>query len=440
MAYYVVYSIIVATVVLIFATLAAVLARRLYMDLRHRLLDRARERFARLPAMLEDRRGPVYLGPYLKRPGSAPWRVIEEKLFEALDSGRAAEEAGRLYEKLGYTEYNMKALKSGGRREQALAAERLGHMRCKEAVPALIASLESPNNDLRLMSVHALGLIGDAAALQPLVKMLRATIVAGEDVSRRVLTSSIISFGPLATRDLIAELAFPDWRVRAASLEMLGEIGGALIAPAVMRMLDDPERDVRAKAAKCLGKLRCAEAVPALCSTLVDMHWVVRLHSARALGLIGDERAVPHLERRLADRNWQVRQAVSEAMGRLGGAAYLELLRVFVDSTDQYARDQALFELGKRGVAATLFSMMGHHDGRMVPREIPASADRGGVRMEVLVDMLILLSSMDEDALAACLAELLAAENIDATPAELAKVAARLRDMGRRHWDPTLID
>lgn len=439
MAYILVYSIIIAVVILILATLAAVIARRLYMEVKYRRLDKERERYSRLLAILESGKGIAYLGPYRKRPGSVAWTAIEEELFKAFDSRRGRTEAIRLFEKLGYAEYNMKAVRSGNRWEQAMAAERLGHMRCREALPVLIEALESSNTDLKLMAVHALGLIGDASALPHLMKMLRSTISAGEEVSRKVLTSSIISFGAVATRDLIRELSSPDWRIRAASLEMLGEIGGAMIAPAVMNMLKDPERDVRAKAAKCLGKLRCADALPALCEALIDRHWVVRLHCSRALGLIRDERAVPHLTRRLADRNWQVRQAVSEALGRVGGAAYLEILKAFVDSTDQYARDQALFELGKRGVAGALLSMLAARDG-LVLREILPSEDRGGIRMEVLIDMLVYLSLMDEAALARLLTDLLGIEHAEIAPAEVLKAARKLKGLGMGPWDSTITD
>ena len=91
---------------------------------------------------------------------------------------------------------------------------------------------------------------------------------------------------------------------------------------------------------------------------LDDRYWVVRLHAARALGLIREKRSEPALVAKLVDRNWQVRRAVSEALSRIGGTAYLELLKVFIDSPDQYARDQALDELARSSVAAALLSML----------------------------------------------------------------------------------
>lgn len=430
LAFFLVYTIIAVVSILILATLGVVVTRRLYMERKYRRFDEERERYASLLASLERGGGIAYLGSYMKRPGSAAWFAVEDRLFEAFDTKRARDEAMRLFDKLGYLEYNMKMVRSGNKWEQATAAERLGHMRCKKAVGLLIESMESANMDLKLMSVHALGRICDPMALPNLMTKLRSTVSAGEEVSMRVLTSAILSFGPVAVRDLIEELSSPDWRMRSAVLEMLGEIGGASIAPAVARMLRDPEQDVRAKAVKCLGRIRCFDAVPMICDALLDKNWVVRLHAARALGLMRDERSVPHLVRRLADRNWQVRQAMSEALGRVGESAYLELLKVFVDSTDQYARDQAVFELGKRGVAGALLSMVSGVEGDMVLREIPPSEERGGIRMEVLIDMLVYLSAIDGDALSRILTDLLVLEHVDFEPRDVSRAVEKLKRLG----------
>lgn len=406
MAIVFVYSIIAAVLALISFTLAAVVVRRFYMERKYRRLDDERERFSTLPLALEKKLPMAHLGPYMHSPGSEAWTAVEENLFRAFEEGSAAE-AQRLFEKLGYADHYIALVKTGNRWEQALGAERLGRMRCASALPALLGALESPNTDLKLMAIHAVGLIGDGAAVAPLVRMLRNSALTGEEVSRKVIASSIISFGPAASRELTVGLTHHDWRVRSACLDLLGETGGATLAPLFMKMLADPEQDVRAKAAKGLGRFRCAESAPRLEESLFDRHWVVRLHSARSLGLIKEERSVPALARKLSDRNWQVRRAAAEALGAIGDSAYLELLKAFVDSTDHYAREQALDELGRSGAAAALLSLLprGEYDYLLL-REVPPSGDKGGVRMELLVDMLMFLSALDADSLEAAVSAL----------------------------------
>lgn len=400
MAYIFVYSIIIILIALIIVTLAAVILRRLYMKKKYRRLDEERERYSTLSIALEKKKLMAYTGNYRHSPGSAAWVAVEENIFRAFEVPGCRDEAARLFDMLGYTDHYMETIKSGNRWEQAISAERLGHMKCRRALPLLVEALQSANLDLKLMSICAVGLINDASVLPALVNMLRGAVSTGEEVSKRVIASSIISFGPAASRTLAAELTNPDWRMRAACLNLLVEIGGANLAPLFTKMLSDPEQDVRAKAAKGLGRIRCAGAAPDLATALADPHWVVRLHSARALGLIKDERSVPALIEKLTDRNWQVRRAVSEALGSIGGTSYLELLRAFVDSADRYAKEQALDELGRSGAAAALLSMLPRGEyNYLLLKELPPTNDKGGIRMELLVDMLLFISSLDEESM-----------------------------------------
>lgn len=431
LAYVLVYSIITVVITLIILTLAAVIVRRLYMGKRYRRLDEERERFSTLPLSLEKHRLIAYLGPYRHRPGSAAWVAVEENIFRAFENADCRIEAARLFEKLGYADHYMKLIRSGNRWEQALAAERLGRIRCTRALPQLIDALESRNTDLKLMAIHAVGLMEDGSALPALIKMLKAAVLTGEEVSKKVIASSIISFGAAAARELASELSHPDWRVRSACLNLLGEIGGAPLAPLFMKMLSDREQDVRAKAAKGLGRLRCIEAAPRLEAVLCDRHWVVRLHCARALGFIKEERSVPALTRKLGDRNWQVRRAAAEALGAIGATAYLELLKVFIDSTDHYAREQALDELGRSGVAATLLSMLPKGEPFLLLKELSPTVDKGGVRMELLVDMLLFLSSLDEAALAQAIAALQGAAG-GTCPKVAVNAQSRIKGFGTR--------
>lgn len=412
MIYIVVYSIIAVVILLIILTLVAVVARRLYMEKKYRRLDEERERFSTLLVLLESGERIGEPEEYRHRPGSPEWIAVEENLFKAFDAGRGRDEASSLFERLGYSDYYMETMRSGNKWEQARAAERLGYMRCARALPLLVEALESRNVDLKLMAIHALGLIGDESVLPGLMKLLRNSILTGEEVSRKVLTSSIVSFGAGASRALADELGDPDWRVRSVCLDLLGEIGGAHLAPLFMKMLSDPEQDVRAKAAKGLGRIRCVDSVPRLEAALADGYWVVRLHSARALGLIREERSVPALAGKLTDKNWQVRRAASEALGAIGGSAYLELLKVFIDSTDQYARDQAFFELSERGVAGHLLSMLQEGENvYLVLKDIPPSADKGGIGRQAVRDMLLFLSTLHKDTLGRAMKVLLEAEN-----------------------------
>ncbi|MBZ0221072.1 MAG: HEAT repeat domain-containing protein [Candidatus Methylomirabilis sp.] len=394
MSFILLYLAIWTVVVLIAASLVVVLARRMYMTRKYRRLDSERERFAPLLTHLSAGRHVEDTEPYSHKPGSPAWTAVEEVLFRVLNSETGRDEAARLFESLGYARHYIRKLKNGNRWERALAAEKLGEIRYTAAVPHLLEAMGSRRRDLKLMAVNALGAIRDEGAIPHLITMLKHTLAREEEVSVRVLKSAIISFGPAVLRELLLELKNPDWRVRAAMLDIIGEIGDRGAAPELTRMLSDPEHEVRAKAAKGLGKLRHRDAVPELIRGLNDEDWVTRLHSARALGLIGDGSALMPLKDSVCDRNWQVRAAASESLLRLGKKGYVELLNIFLDIPDKYAKDQALDDLCRAGVYKNLVSML---EGRPRPLDPEQGAeDRNEIREDCLLEMAGILSTLSQ--------------------------------------------
>jgi len=359
--YLLIQLIIWAVSVLILTALVAVVARRLFMGRKYAILDRERERHSGLLIALSSGAKIESEKALTARPGSPSWSAVEEFLFKGLDTpGR--EEAIRLFDELGYTRHYLERIRKGNRWDQALAAEKLGRIRCQRAVPHLIEALSSANKDLKLMAINSLGSIGDEAAIPHLISILKRSLKDEEEVSTRVLKSALISFGPAVLRDLLSELDNDDWKVRATVLEILCEINDMAALSEFTRKLRDCEPEVRAKAAKGLGRLGSPDAIPALLHSLDDQDWVVRLHSARALGLIGDEKALRALKETLCDRNWQVRAAASEAMAGIGASGCLELLRVYIEESDQYAREQALDELLRADIYSRVAGLLERED------------------------------------------------------------------------------
>jgi hypothetical protein len=63
-------------------------------------------------------------------------------------------------------------LAHGGAADRMEAAHRIGLMQSKTAVPALIASLRDPKQDVRSWCAWALGEIGDEAGIDPLIEAM----------------------------------------------------------------------------------------------------------------------------------------------------------------------------------------------------------------------------------------------------------------------------
>jgi HEAT repeat protein len=143
------------------------------------------------------------------------------------------------------------------------AAESLGELSDKRAVPALAQSLRDPVDAVRRCSAMALGRLGDPAAVPALVDALQDEAQGARMFSARAL----------------------------------GNLGDNRAVIPLTEALEDEDSSVRATAAKSLGQLRDKRATPTLIKALADRDRFVRDNAAWALGEIGDPRAVEALTR-----------------------------------------------------------------------------------------------------------------------------------------------
>lgn len=341
--------------ILFVLTFLAVLARRIYKNNWFARYDRAVEKLSPIIDALLAGNGLFAVEKLKKRENSIEWKAIEDLLFRALERPQSDRSAAiKLLNELGYIESYIGKLKKSGKWERALAADKLGKTGSVSAVPGLIEALGSKHADVRNIAAYSLGVIGDERAIPSLIGQLEKTIAADEDISVRIIKSSLISFGKAAVPGLIKELENPHWALRAAAMDALSEIHLPEVMEAAMERLQDSEQDIRAKAAKTLGKIGDPGAITALLESLNDNFWVVRLHASRALGLAGNHTVVPALRTMVNDPNWQVRRAAAEALAHIGGIAHVALLDIYLNGSDQYAKEQALEELQRLNLVTNL--------------------------------------------------------------------------------------
>ncbi len=180
------------------------------------------------------------------------------------------------------------------------------------------------------------------------------------------------SCGPGARGRLLAALAEPDGRVRAAAASALGLLGqdAASAQGELLKLLADEDPEVRAAAASSLGLAGppFGPAVEPLAGLLgSDREWKVRARAAESLDRIGpiepgSAAAVKSLARGLGDREGLVREAAAKALGRYGPAARAavpELVEALApgrgdrsEHLDAIARMSAAEALGRIGPGA----------------------------------------------------------------------------------------
>ena len=129
------------------------------------------------------------------------------------------------------------------------AVHELADERTMAAVPKLLEMLEDPAEDesVRLEVIKALGDIGDAVAVGPLVRHLRE----GDSERRRRTAEALGKLGdPKAVQALTAMLMDDD--VKYTAIWALGNIQDDHVTAILTGLLDDPDTFVRFNAHKAL--------------------------------------------------------------------------------------------------------------------------------------------------------------------------------------------
>ena len=222
------------------------------------------------------------------------------------------------------------------------AARALGKLEGPEAMEALLGSLDDAE-------------VGDAAAAAlaalshaPITELL-ALLREGVPAQRQAAATAL---GQLAASNLVDELinALHDDNphVRTAIIDALGRQHSAQALEPLFAVLRNEEEQgsLRARAARALGAIGDPAAVGTLLHALGDDVEAVRLRAAEALGRLGDERAVLALVE-TAKRDRQVRSVSVDALGEIGRPAAAALMSLLEDAGG--LRIEVIRSLGRCG-------------------------------------------------------------------------------------------
>ncbi len=146
------------------------------------------------------------------------------------------------------------------------------------AVEPLIAVFTGGTWEVHWFAAEALGQIGDARAVEPLIAGL-----TGQYVGEAVATSLGQIRDPRAVEPLVAALKYQTASVRKGVIEALAKFGAAAVEP-LITALRDQNKSVRKAAAETLGKIGDPRAVEPLIAAQEDQSPGVRKAAAEALG------------------------------------------------------------------------------------------------------------------------------------------------------------
>ena len=182
------------------------------------------------------------------------------------------------------------------------------------AVDPLIAALADSDFDLRVNAIEALGEIGDARAVEPLLQALKVDAICISAAVALCRVGDERGLDPLTNA-----LADRNVFVRVNAVEALGQIGRANTIEPLIYALRDTAAEIRDSAVAALVRLGQPAVLP-LIGALGNQHPSVRSCAARALSQIGDVGCVHWLVNALSDTDIMVRKDAGLALGALGDA------------------------------------------------------------------------------------------------------------------------
>ena len=244
------------------------------------------------------------------------------KLLEALAQGDfpARKEAAEALGDLGNREAVpalIKAFDDNARSEvEEAVLTSLVSLRDERVGPALARNLaESIANDkhfdLDEMKIKAILAVGDNSASPRLIALLKHD----ESGVRRRAVNAIARLHDQGTaQELLKVLGDRDSDVRYEAIKELGNLGDKAAISGVILALGDQNKRVRAAAMLAVEKLRAREAIPELIRSLGDKEF--RGEAIRAICFLGDRSAVPSLKELVADPNtsWYSMDGIATAL------------------------------------------------------------------------------------------------------------------------------
>jgi len=201
-------------------------------------------------------------------------------------------------------------------------------------LPDLI-QLGSSDGIVRLRAAEALGKLGDARAVEPLITALR-------DDHAGVRRSATRALGQIWQLPDLTQLGSSDGTMRSKAALILGELGDARAVEPLIAALKDEHENVRSEATLALGLVGNVALKP-LIAGLEDSDASVRQGVAEALELLEDARAVDPLIAALKDKHESVRRSATRALGHIWQLPDLTRL----GSSDRRTRSKAAKALGE---------------------------------------------------------------------------------------------
>jgi HEAT repeat protein len=203
------------------------------------------------------------------------------------------------------------------------AAQSLGKIARKEAVPALFEALGDPDAGVRRNAAWALGVLSEDAVEEDLAPLALLLFDSDPGVREAAATTlGLTGYTQVGIELLLERLAEPDAPEDTKRLiaAMMGSMEAGPAVPALTKLLTDRSAKVRRWTVAALGEIADEQTVAPLGALLTrDPDPGVRVEAAFRLGKFGGAAAKPALTAALKDSNEDVRRLAAAALKDIGG-------------------------------------------------------------------------------------------------------------------------
>jgi HEAT repeat protein len=238
--------------------------------------------------------------------------------------------------------------------KQRTALLALGRTRAREAIPALVAGLDSRSAETRIAAIRALGRTAITEAAIPILDR----IVDGQlDAPERSVKNALANCCRSNPEILVRYLEQARGPVRELLARVLAELASPGLGEELLVLAADALPEVRASAARALGNTNTSYTLPALHSLANDPEWFVRLRAVVALGEIENVGKIRILLRSLCDANRHVRQRAAWVLARMEPQLE-QILDDVVATNDDYALQSFISELERSGAIENIAGLI----------------------------------------------------------------------------------
>jgi HEAT repeat protein len=285
---------------------------------------------------------------------------------------------------------------------QVAAAIKERALKDKEAIKALVASLDDKDAGVRSQAMNVLASLG-SAALPSLMEGLKSDNAGVRQMAIGALAKMGKDAQP-AVPEVAKLLKDPEDGVRTEAMKFM-QASGKDVLDLFIDQLKDEDAATRLAGAAGLAELgpKAAKGVPVLTAALADSDPRVRFQSLLALKEIGvaSKPALPAIVKLLDEQDVEFRRGVIETIGIFGSDAKeaLPALEKAIGDPDEVIRFSAFETLGKLGLPALPALTKALKDDNLEIRKRAAAAigSMGAKAKEALPHLVALLKDADAD-------------------------------------------